>query len=165
MVRKQLTDEEIKKSHTEIEDERIRFFYQQSYEKQLLAKGNFYNFYSNEYESEVEIHTLPYMPFDKNSAQQLLYYIRKGHEKYQKVTGIYHEKIKATYSGDRSMQIFKAIYSLYKFNNGKIETEKDDNYIIYKTVYLITSKNKTFMLNILTPFEEDFDPFIRKIKL
>lgn len=159
-----LTDSEIKEFHKQIEDEKERYYFEKSYETQRFIKGNFYDFYNDEYASEVTIHTLPYMPFNKSSAGQLLYYLRKSFEDYQGVTGIYHNKIKAIYSGDRSLQYFKAMYRLTRYNSYDENSEEED-YEMYKTVYVITSRRKTFVVNILTPFEVDFDPFIRKFKL
>jgi len=160
----ELTEDEIRKFHKQIKDEKIRYFFEKSYDSQRLVKGNLYNFYSEEYESEISIQTLPYIPFSKSNAIELLYYLREGFSEYQKVTGIYHNKIKATYFGERTLQFFKARYRLTRFNSYNDEQEKE-NYQMFKTVYLITSKRKTFMITIITPFEEDFDPFIRKIKL
>jgi len=161
---KELTEEEIRAFHKQIKDEKERYYFEKTYESQRFIKGNFYDYYSEEYASEVIIRTLPYMPFDKSSARYLLYYLRKDHEKFQKVTGIYHNKIKATYSGEASLQYFKAKYRLTRFSKYE-EGGEDDNYEMFKTVYLISSRNKTFIFNILTPFEVDFDPFISKIKL
>jgi len=159
-----LSDVEIKEFHKQIKDEKTRYYFEQVYEAQRFIKGNFYNFYSDAYATEVAIHTLPYMPFDKGSAKQLLYYLRKDHEKYQKITKIFHNKIKATYFGDRSLQIFKASYRLARYNSSD-EQEAIRDFEMFKTIYLITSKRKTFIINFLSPFEENFDPFIRKIKL
>ncbi len=161
---KVLTDKEIKEFHQQIKDEKTRYYFEKGYETQRNVKGNFYDFYNEEYAAEVTIHTLPYMPFSKSNAGQLLYYLRKSFEEYQKVTGIYHNKMKAVYSGDKSLQYFKAMYRLTRYNSYDEEGEKE-NFEVFKTVYLITSKRKTFMVTIMTPFEIDFDPFIRKFKL
>ncbi len=161
---KELTEGEIREFHKQIEDEKTRYYFEKSYESQRFIKGNFYNFYSEEYASEISIQTLPYMPFNKGNAIELLYYLRESFAKYQKVTGIYHNKIKATYFGEKRLQFFKARYRLTRFNSYNDNHEKE-NYEMFKTVYLITSKRKTFMITIITPFEENFDPFIRKIKL
>ncbi len=160
----ELTEQEIREFHKQIKDEKTRYYFEKAYESQRFINGNFYDFYSEENASEIIIHTLPYMPFGKSSASYLLYYFRKDHEKYQEVTGIYHNKIKATYSGDASLQYFKVRYRLTRYNDYD-EESKNDDYEMFKTIYLITSKRKTFSFNILTPFEVDFDPFIRKIKL
>ncbi len=160
---KELTDTEIKKFHQEIKDKKTRYYFEKAYEAQQFIKGNFYDFYSEENASEVVVRTLPYMPFGRGDAGQLLYFLRKDFEAYQKVTSIYHNKIKATYSGDRSLQVFKAKYRLTRFNS--YEEGEVENYEMFKTVYLITSLRKTFMITLLTPFDIDFDPYIRKIKL
>ncbi len=161
---KALTEDKIREFFKQIENKETRYFFEKSYESQRLMKGNIYSFYSNEYASEISIQTLPYMTFNKSNAIELLYYLRKSFLEYQKVTGIYHNKIKATYFGEKTLQFFKARYRLTRFNSYNDEQEKE-NYEMFKIVYLITSKRKTFMITIITPFEENFDPFIRKIKL
>jgi len=157
-----VSDEEIKNFHKQIENEKERYYYEKTFELRKAMEGNFYNFYGNNYATEVSVQTLPYMPFSKQNAKHLLFYLRKGNERFQEVTGIYHTKITSTYSGETSLQIFKAKYRLSYFEEE--EKEKED-YEMFRTVYLITSNKKTFSVTILTPFEDDFDPYIRKIKL
>jgi len=157
-----VSDEEIKKFHKQIANKKERYYYEKTFELRKAMKGNFYNFYGNNSATEVSVQTLPYMPFSKQNAKELLFYLRKGNERFQEVTGIYHTKITSTYSGERSLQIFKAKYRLSYFEQ---EDEEKENYEMFRTVYLITSNKKTFSVTILTPFEDDFDPYIRKIKL
>lgn len=157
-----VSDEEIISFQKEIKDEKLRYYYEQTFVQRKAMKGNFYNFYGNNYATEVSVQTLPYMPFSKQNAKELLFYLRKGNERFQEVTGIYHTKITSTYSGDASLQIFKAKYRLSYFEQ---EDEEKEDYEMFRTVYLITSNKKTFSVTILSPFEDDFDPYIRKIKL
>ncbi len=157
-----VSDEEIISFQKEIKDEKLRYYYEQTFVQRKAMKGNFYNFYGNNYATEVSVQTLPYMPFSKQNAKELLFYLRKGNERFQEVTGIYHNKITSTYSGDASLQIFKAKYRLSYFEQ---EDEEKEDYEMFRTVYLITSNKKTFSVTILSPFEDDFDPYIRKIKL
>ena len=161
---KKLSEAEINAFHQQIKDEKTRYYLKKAYEAQRFYRGNFYNFYSEAAASEITIRTLPFMPFGKRDAGQLLYILRKGFEEYQEVSGIYHHKIKATYSRGRSLQFFKANYRLSRFNSHKDNNDKE-NYEIFKIVYLISAHKKTFMISILTPFDVDFDPYIRKIKL
>jgi hypothetical protein len=159
---KELSDEEIKEFHKQIEDKRTRYYYEKSFEQQSYLKGNFYRFYGAEYASEVIIRTLPYMPFNKGDATYLLAYLQQEFDKYQRITGVFHNKIKATYSGEKSLQVFKAKYRMTRWSD---ENSDEKDYIMFKTVYLITINKKTFMYTILMPGEFDFDPFVRKIKL
>jgi len=159
---KPLTADEIKVYYDKIEDDKLRYYYEQTLAQRKNMVGNFYNFYGNDYATEVSLRTLPYMPFSKQNAKELIYLIRKGNEKFQAVSGIYHNKITSTYSGSSSLQIFKAKYRLSYFD--EVDKEKQD-YEMFRTIYLITSNNKTFSVSILSPFNEDFDPFIRKFKL
>ena len=156
---KVLTDEEIIQFQKQIKDEKIRYYYEKSFEQQSRLKGNFYRFYGEEYASEVIIHTLPYMSFNKTDATYLLAYLKQDFDQYQRTTGVFHNKIKATYSGDESLRVFKAKYRLTRWNDENSVNE------MFKTVYLISINKKTFMYTILTPVELDFDHFVRKIKL
>jgi len=159
---KLLSDEDIVAFQKEIKEEKVRYYYEKTFEQRKLMKGNFYNFYGNDYATELSVQTLPYMPFSKQNAKELLFYLRKGNERFQEITGIFHNKITSTYSGDKSLQIFKAQYRLSYFTED--DKEKED-YEMFRTVYLISSSNKTFSVSILSPFEDDFDPYVRKIKL
>ena len=160
---KELSESEILVFHENIKDEKTRYYYQKSYEQRKYHNGNVYDFFIPEYAGEVVVVTMPYTPFDKSSAGQLLYLIRKGHEDYQGITGVVHNKVKSSYFGDRSIQVFKAIYTLDQ--SAKNTNDHAEEHVeIFKTVYLISSNNRTFMLNFLTPFDIDLDPFIRKIK-
>lgn len=144
-----------------IEDEKTRDYVKKNYNMRKFATVDFYDFYNFELSSDIIVATLPYMPFSKQNAKELLYYIRKANEKEEEVTDIYHEKVKATYSGGTDFQMFKAIYMLKTYD----EVKKEYVDMLYKTVYLISSNKKTFSLTITTPYELDFDPFIKKTKL
>lgn len=159
----ELSESEILAFHENIKDEKTRYFYEKSYEQRKYLQGNVYDFFNPEYAGEVVVTTLPYTPFDKSSAGQLLYMLRKGHEHYQEITGIAHKKTKARYFGDRNLQVFKAIYVLDHVL-GPDEINDEEVVEIFKTVYVISSNNKTFILNFITPFDIDLDPFIQKIK-
>ena len=161
---KELSESEIKDFHRSIKNKDERYYFEKAYEQRKVANGNHYDFYNEELFSEVYVNTLPYMPFNKSNASQLLYYLRKNHERYQNATGIYHNKIKATYIGQQGLQVFKARYRLTKYNSYS-ENSNEEDYEMFSTIYLISSNQKTFLLNIMTPFEMDFDPFIRKIQL
>lgn len=157
-----ISDAELLESYNLIEDKKTRSFYKNELESRKSNKVTYDNFFNEKLQSEVYASRLPYTPFDKASARQLLYYLRKGHERYLKATGIYHNKIKANYLGDASLQVFRASYRLSGLNTYD-ESQQGDNET-FKTIYLITSKKKTLMLSILTPNEANIDPFIRKIK-
>lgn len=159
----ELSESEILAFHEHIKEEKTRYYYEKSYEQRKYFQGNVYDFFNPEYAGEVVVTTLPYTPFDKSSAGQLLYLLRKGHEQYQEITGIAHKKLKARYFGDRNLQVFKAMYTLDHVLD--FDEDNDEEIVeMFKTVYVISSNNKTFILNFLTPFDIDLDPFIRKIK-
>ncbi len=157
-----VSDEDMIAFRKEIKDEKVRYYYEKTFEQRKAMDGNYYNFYANDYATEVTVQTLPYMPFSKQNAKELLFYLRMGNERFQEVTGIYHNKMTSTYSGDASLQIFKAKYRLSYFIH---ESKEKEDYEVFRTVYLITSNKKTFSVTILSPFKDNFDPYIRKIKL
>ena len=156
---RELSESEIQIFIDSIKVEEHRDYFKKSYEMRKFISNNYYNFYNQEYESEIQVTTIPYTPFDRSSASQLLYLLRKEYEKYEEITGISHSKITAKYLGTHSLQVFKAIYLLS--NNSD---NKNSELQLFKTVYIISSNNKSFILNVMTPFEFDFDPFVRKTK-
>lgn len=156
------TLEQIKASHRQVQNEKERFYYEKTLEEYESGDGNFYTYFNAEALSEIFIKTIPYFTFSEVNAKQLMYILRKDQEAYREVSGIQHDRIGATYFGDKTFQVFKGKYILSRYNS---YDDKDEDFQMFKTIYLITSNKKTFMLHIVTPFETDYDPFIRKFKL
>lgn len=158
---KKLTQKDKQQFINSIENKEAKDYVHKMNQARKFSKGKFYDFYNEELSSEVVVSTFPYTPFNKSSAIQLLYLIENTNSKFEELTGIVHEKQKSTYYGVQGLQIFKAIYKLFAMNEQTGEYDE----ILYKTVYLVTSNQKTFAVNITTPYELDFAPFIKKTKL
>lgn len=158
---KELTRKDRQQFVNSIENEEAKGYVEKMYQARKFSKGKFYDFYNEELSSEVVVSTFPYTPFNKSSAIQLLYIMKNANDKFEEMTGIVHEKEKSTYYGVQGLQIFKAIYRLYSLNQESGEYDE----VLYKTIYLVTSNQKTFSVTITTPYELDFAPFIKKTKL
>ncbi|WP_338731064.1 hypothetical protein [Mangrovimonas cancribranchiae] len=115
--------------------------------------GNFYIFFDEDTKSTYTLNTLPYTPLYKRDAQFILGMIRKRHEAETKNMNASFEKVTAKYNSSNGVQLFKVIYKI---------NYKDHPVDIYSTSYIISSNKKTVMINLTTPFDVYFDPFIQK---
>lgn len=119
-------------------------------------EGSFYIFFDTSSQSTFTVNTVPHFEFDKEDANQLLSYIKLTNEseadkKDRKLT-----KITAKYTGSTRQQIFK---SIHKIENVKSKTES------YNTAYIISSNDKTVIMQLLTPTQVEFDSYIQKLKM
>lgn len=119
-------------------------------------EGNFYIFFNKTSQSTFTANTIPYFEFNKNDANQLLSYIKLTNENKTSKKEVKLSKITAKYTGNKKQQIFK---SIHKIENLKSKTES------YNTAYIISSNDKTVILQLLSPEEVDFDSYIQKIKM
>ena len=117
-------------------------------------KGEFYIFFDKSTNSTCTLNTMPYIPITKREAQQFLGLMRINSEKATRGTDINFNKITAKYTGTPDNCIFKSVY--------KTESEKVN---FYTSTFFITSNNKTLFIQLSTPFEAYFDPFIKKIRM
>ena len=117
-------------------------------------KGDFYIFFDEKTNATCTVNTMPYTPLSKREAQQFLGIMRLNAEKSVRNKNISFKKITARYSGTPENCIFK---SIYKAEGEKLET--------FTSSYFITSNNKTIFLQLSTPFEAYFDPFIKKFRM
>lgn len=119
-------------------------------------EGNFHIFFDASSQSTFTVNTVPYYEFDKEDANQLLSYIKLTNEsealkKDRKLT-----KVTAKYTGSTRQQIFK---SIHKIENKTSKTET------YNTAYIISSNDKTVIMQLLTPTQVEFDSYIQKLKM
>lgn len=124
----------------------------------ILGKmeGALYIFYDKNTGSTYSINTIPYYPFNKDNASQLLDLIRANNEKVSKKSDAIFSKITAKYGGNPNQQLFKTIYKV----SGK--HLKND---IFNSTYIISSNDKTVFVQLMTRIKTDFDPFIDKMML
>ncbi|WP_406684741.1 hypothetical protein N1F78_03155 [Seonamhaeicola sp. MEBiC1930] len=117
-------------------------------------KGNFYIYFDNEFGITYTLNTLPYFPFSKRDASQLLGIIRMNNEKITRKENIEFTKITAKYTGNKKQQIFRSIF--------KVDYPETD-VSTYSTAYIISSNGKTTMIKLSSIYDINFDPFIQKM--
>ena len=177
--------EEIPGTYFDLEDDGIRTYLPQSFKRYnieqyrevvqssadsvLLAReikllenmrddrsSNFYLFFDKKNSSSYILNAFPYSDFSRQDAQLLLGLIRKRRE-VQKNSRLKYEKRAAYYKETADVKYFKAVY---KISNTK------NNGDAFQQIYLMsTAARKTFQIILTTPFEVNFDPFVRKMKL
>ncbi|MAW95047.1 MULTISPECIES: hypothetical protein [unclassified Leeuwenhoekiella] len=119
-------------------------------------KGKFYLLYDKDNYSFCAVNSIPYFDFKRQDAKYMLAMIRKNQ---QDASGpdLFFEKQTAKYSATDDVKIFKAVFKLSNF---------DETLVNYRHIYLISTRNnQTFQFIFNTPFEADFDPFIRRMKI
>lgn len=119
-------------------------------------EGNFYIYFDDTYGITYTINTLPYFPFSKRDASQLLGIIRLNNEKVSETQNIDFTKLTAKYSGSKKQQIFKAIYKVDYPEKGTS---------LFSTSYIISSNRKTVMIKLSSIYNIDFNPYIQKMVL
>ncbi len=120
------------------------------------VKGNFYLFYDKDAYSFCAVNSIPYFDFGKQDAKYMLGMIRKNQ---QEATGpdLFFDKVAANFSATKDVKIFKSIFKLSNF---------DETRLNYRHIYILSTRNnQTFQFIFNTPFEADFDPFIRRMKI
>ncbi|WP_250434288.1 hypothetical protein [Hanstruepera flava] len=118
--------------------------------------GNLYLFYDELSRSTYTINTVKYMPLQKRDAQFLLGMIRQNHEQTSHLSNLDFNKITAKYSSNKDVQIFKAVF---RIDNPKIKTS------VFSNSYIISSKQKTVLINLSTPYQINFDEYLQKMIL
>ncbi|QRM89774.1 hypothetical protein FG167_11225 [Lacinutrix sp. WUR7] len=138
--------------------------HEESYEKELeknrfnflkFSKGNNYFFKDIASSTLVNVKMMNYLPFTKKESSQLLGIISKSCNDYAKVLQTNCKKITAGYSENYVTKVFKAVY----------EISNDTGYLIYNNIYLISSRHKTFSINIYSKTDQNFNSFIEKIQV
>lgn len=119
-------------------------------------EGNFYIYFDDTYGITYTINTLPYFPFSKRDASQLLGIIRLNNEKVSETQNIDFTKLTAKYSGNKKQQIFKAVYKVDYPEKGTS---------LFSTSYIISSNRKTVMIKLSSIYDIDFNPYIQKMVL
>ncbi len=119
-------------------------------------EGNLYLYFDETTRSTYSINTMPYMPLYKRDAQYLLGMIRLGNERVAENTDLKFTKITAKYNASNGPQIFKVVH---RIDNEAKQTST------FSTTYIISSNHKTVFINLTTPFDAYFDPFLQKMIL
>lgn len=143
-----IIDSLVSDKNLEYEHQRLKFMRE--------MEGNLYIFFDEVTRSSYTINTVPYTPLYKQDAQFLLRQFRLSQERITKNTDLSITKLTAKYSARTGPQIFKAVYRID-------HTQKKVS--VYCTNYIISSSNKTVVINLTTPIAVNFDPFLQKMIL
>lgn len=117
-------------------------------------EGNHYIFFAPKFNATYFANTIPYTPIRKQDAQKLLGIIRQNQRNSEAVADVTYKKITAKYRSLTGAQIFKTVF--------KVDFKKE-NSTYYQHAYFISSNQKTVLLNLMTPVDVDFDPYIEKM--
>lgn len=125
------------------------------FEAMRSLQGSLYLFFDQVTGSTYTLNTLPFTPFHRNDAKMILAIINERHEKTSQKTNLTFKKLTAAYKKTKEFTMFRSIY--------QIDNLKHEN-SIYCSSYFITAKGQTFMINLTTPFQVNFDSYIEKMK-
>lgn len=134
----------------ELELERSRFRFLREIE------GNHYVFFDNTVNATYTINTVPHQPISRQDAKFILGIIRQSQERISEKTDLKYTKITAKHNDNGKTQIFKAIFKLENLKLGQQA---------FQHVYFISSNNKTVLINLMAPFQINFDLFLEKMIL
>jgi len=118
-------------------------------------KGSLYLFFDPITKSTYTLNTLPFMNFSKKDASMLLSIIKQKNNQVSLTTNLNFKKLTAAYAKNKDFTMFRSIFQVDNFK---------ENIQIYSTFYIITANKQTFMINLTTPFEVNFDGYIEKMK-
>lgn len=137
-------------NNKDLEIERSRF---RSIRK---MEGNHYIFFDNTINASYTLNAIPYTPISRQDAKYILGMLRQSQEAMSNESDLNYTKITAKHNDNGKTQIFKAIF---KIENPIEKLEA------FQHAYFISSNNKTVLINLMAPFEVNFDPFLEKMKL
>tara|TARA_R110002049_G_scaffold158998_1_gene323880 strand:- start:282 stop:926 length:645 start_codon:yes stop_codon:yes gene_type:complete len=119
-------------------------------------EGNHYIFFDNTINASYTLNAIPYTPISRQDAKYILGMLRQSQEAMSNESDLNYTKITAKHNDNGKTQIFKAIF---KIENPIEKLEA------FQHAYFISSNNKTVLINLMAPFEVNFDPFLEKMKL
>ncbi|GAB5399760.1 MAG: hypothetical protein Aureis2KO_13450 [Aureisphaera sp.] len=118
--------------------------------------GGFHLFFDQYSRSTCTVNSVNFMPMTKNEAQEFLGIMRRSIEQSFDHKNYTIEKVSAKYNGDSDEHVFKGVFMV---SNEKLDSE------YYSSTYIITSNEKTVIMQITSPFKGNFDPFVTKINM
>ncbi|MFD2565566.1 hypothetical protein [Aquimarina rubra] len=124
-------------------------------ETMRAMQGSFYLFFDPYTRSTYTLNTMPYINFSKQDATMLLSMVKQRNNQVSLNTGLDFKKLTAAYAKNKDFTMFRSIFQV---DNPK------ENIRIFSNFYIITADKKTFMINLTTPFEVNFDRYIEKMK-
>lgn len=118
--------------------------------------GGLYLFFDKTTGSTCTVNTMPYSPMTRQDAKYLLGMIRMNNERALEDTPYTFEKLSAKYNGHPEKYVFKSLNKI---------SDATDNFKWFNSTFIVTANNKTILLQLSTPFEAYFSPFIEKTKM
>lgn len=115
--------------------------------------GKLYLFYDPAKKASVSINATPHIAFTREDAQELLNSISYDNQNLPDREKLEIEKVSAKFNGNVNQQIFKTIY---KFS------EKKTKNTWYQTNYIMSSNQKTILLEFTEAQLNDYDAYILK---
>ncbi len=118
-------------------------------------KGSFNLFFDSYSGSTYIINTLPYLNFSRNDAKMLLSMIKQRNNRISLSNNLNFKKLTATYTKNKEFTMFRSIFQIDNVETG-IRT--------FSNSYIISANERTFMINLTTPYKVNFDGYIEKMK-
>ena len=119
-------------------------------------EGGFHLFFDKYSLSTCTVNSVDFMPMSKEEAQQFVGIIRASNERSFNNKEFTIEKLSAKYNGNTKEHVFKCVFMI---SNEKLNNE------FYNTTYVVTSNDKTVLIQITSPYKGNFDPFITNINM
>lgn len=119
--------------------------------------GHHYIYFDDKTKSTVLVNTIQNERMLREDAKSILSDIVRDQTEVSSITKQEFTKISANYSEGTKANIFKSVFKVSDKKN------KKTNYFQHK--YYISSKDRYIIIDINTPLELDFDPYLETIKL
>nr|WP_321222789.1 hypothetical protein [uncultured Psychroserpens sp.] len=117
------------------------------------SKGNIYYYKDVSSSTLIGVKMSEYIDFTKEESSYLLSMMSNTCSSYAEKVNMYCEKISAGFSGLSKTKVFKATYKI----------SNENGYSNFNTMYIITSNNKTFSINIFSTNNTNYNSYIEKI--
>lgn len=141
-----LLDSLLDKKAFELERERLK--------NMRKLDGNNYIYFASDLGTTFIANTIPYAPIGRQDAQKLLGIIQQNQSNAAKDIDVDFTRITAKFKDLSSAQIFKAIF--------RVDQKKGD-ISFFQHSYFINSNQKSILINIMSPMDINFDPYIEKM--
>jgi hypothetical protein len=139
----------IKGKALELEQKRLRHL--------RKIDGHHYIYFDNQTKSTVLINTIQHEPMEKEDAKSILSDIVRDQAEASGITKQDFTKVSANYIEGTTAKIFKSLFKVIDKENNKVDH--------FQHKYYISSKDRYIIIDINTPIELDFDPYLETIRL
>ena len=119
-------------------------------------EGKLYLFYDTYSTATLLVNSMPYTPISKEEAQMFLGMLRMNHEAMTRDAKLDITRLTAKYVGGPTQHVFNCIHQI---------DNKQQDLTWYTSTYIVTSNQKTAFIQLTTPFEVNFNPFIDKMTM